>query len=312
MKFALRSPAVCLSGLALLNFALTLTAQQPPTLHLDSRLLAFALNVTDEHGAPVPNLTAADFELTEDNRPQRIAFFDQASLTPLDIVLAIDASESVVPYLHLERAAARTFLHSLRGQRERIALIVFSDTVAETAAFTSNPHRIDAALGHIHHGHATALYDAVSFASQRFTDTGSGPNTRRILVLITDGENTTHHGSYDSALEAAQRSGAMVYSLVLIPVEADAGRDTGGEHALMQLATDTGGQSYTITQQTDLARALEHVSDDLRTQYALGYYPTAMTTRSPIRHIHLQLINPALGARYTLRYRTSYYASAQP
>jgi Ca-activated chloride channel homolog len=98
----------------------------------------------------------------------------------------------------------------------------------------------------------------------------------------------------------------------LIPVEADAGRDTGGEHALMQLATDTGGQSYTITQQTDLALALEHVSDDLRTQYALGYYPTATTTRSPIRHIHLQLTNPALGARYTLRYRTSYYASAQP
>ena len=312
MKVAPRSPAVRLSVLALLTLVPIVTAQQLATLQLNSRLLTLAVNVIDDHGAPVPNLTAADFELTEDNHPQRIAFFDQASTTPLDIILAIDASESVAPYQHLERGAARTFLHSLQDQHDRIAVIAFSDTIVELAPFTSNPRRIDVALGHVHHGHATALYDAVSFASQRFIDRGLEPNTRRVIVLITDGENTTHHGSYESALEAAQRAGAPVYSLVIVPVAADAGRDTGGEHALMQLATDTGGKSYTIAQQTDLALALEHVSDDLRTQYALGYYPTAMTTLSPIRHIHLQLTNPALGARYTLRYRTSYYASPQP
>jgi Ca-activated chloride channel family protein len=311
MKFAPWSRALRTLALASLTFAFTLTAQQPATLHLNSRLLTLPLNVTDDRGAPVPNLTASDFTLTEDNRPQRIAFFDQASTTPLDIVLAIDASESVAPYQHLERAA-RTFLHSLRGQQTRIALVAFSDNVVELAPFTSNPRRIDTALGHIHHGQATALYDAVSFASQRFTSTPSAPNTRRVIVLITDGENTTHHGSYDSALEAAQRAGAMVYSLILIPVTADAGRDTGGEHALMQLATDTGGRFYEIAQQTDLALALQHVSDDLRTQYALGYYPPTANPMSPIRHIHLQLTDPALQSRTTLRYRTSYYTSAQP
>ena len=306
------SPALRVSVLALFTFPLALTGQQTPTLHLESKLVTVALNVTDDHGAPISNLTAADFELTEDNQPQRMAFFDQATTTPLDIVLVLDASESVAPYQHLERAAARTFVHSLQNQQDRIALITFSDTVAELAAFTSNPHRIDNALGHIHHGHATALYDAVSFASQRFADTASAANTRRVLVLITDGENTTRHGSYDSALEAAQRSGVVVYSLIIVPVEADAGRDTGGEHALMQLAADTGGKSYTIARQTDLGLALQHVSDDLRDQYGLGYYPTAMSTTSPIRHIHLQLTNPALRSRTTLRYRTSYYASAQP
>jgi Ca-activated chloride channel family protein len=305
-------PAVRLCALALVTFALTLKAQQAPTLHLNSRLLTLALNVTDDHGAPVANLTAADFELTEDNRPQRIAYFDQASASPLDIVLVVDASESVAPYQHLERASARAFLRSLPAAHSRIALIAFSDTVAESAAFTSNPRRIDTALGHMHHGRATALYDAVSFASQRLADTPSPPNTRRVIVLITDGENTTRHGSYAAALEAAQRVGAMIYPLILVPVTADAGRDTGGEHALMQLASDTGGTSYTIAQQTDLTLALERVSDDLRTQYALGYYPTAMAATSPIRHIHLKLINPALAAHYTLRYRTSYYASAQP
>jgi len=306
------SSTLRLSALALWAFPLTFTAQQPATLQLNSRLLTLALNATDDHGAPVRNLTVSDFALTEDDRPQRIAFFDQGSATPLDVVLVVDASESVAPYQQLERAAANTFLHSFEGQQARVALIAFADTVAERTPFTSDPRRIDTALRHVHHGHATALYDAVSFASQRFSDEAFAPNTRRVLVLISDGENTTHHGSYGSALEAAQRAGATVYSLVLIPVEADAGRDTGGEHALMQLAADTAGKSYTITQHTDLALALEHVSDDLRTQYALGYYPPETPEMSPIRHIHLQLTNPELQSRTTLRYRTTYYAAAQP
>ena len=308
------SPALRIFAFALLPLPL---AAQQTTLHLDTHLITLALNVTDTHGAPVPNLAATGFELTEDNRPQRIAFFDQASTTPLDIVLAIDASESVAPYRHLERAAAHTFLHSLLRSQDRIALISFADNVAELAAFTSNPHRIDTALHHLPHGHATALYDALALASQRLADTPSQPNARRVIVLITDGENTTHHGTYASALEAAQRAGAMVYSLIIVPVAADAGRDTGGEHALIQLAADTGGKSYDVEQQTDLAPALEHVSSDLRAQYTLGYYaPTAAVaphaSASQLRHIHLQLVDPNLRAQYTLRYRSAYYSNSQP
>ncbi len=334
MSFTLRTMALTRSTitkpLALLSLALPLTvpAQQIapvtrpplaadtpeiPTLHLNTRLVSLALNVTGEHGAPVPNLSASDFELTEDNRPQRIAFFDQASATPLDIVLAIDASESITPYAGLERSAARTFLHSLLRPQDRIALIAFSDKVNELAAFTSNPHRIDAALRHIKRGHATALYDALSLASQRLADAPSSPNARRVIVLITDGEDTTRHGSYASALEAAQRAGAMVYALIMIPVSADAGRDTGGEHALIQLASDTGGKSYNVEQQSDLTPALEHVSADLRTQYTLGYYPPPPSIAAPsLRHIHLQFTDPARRAQYTLRYRTAYYANPQP
>jgi Ca-activated chloride channel homolog len=301
-------------ALALLALTLPLTAQQTPTLHLDTHLITLALNVTDAHGAPVPNLSASNLELTEDNHPQRIAFFDQASTTSLDIVLAIDASESVAPYRHLERTAAHAFLHSLLRPQDRIALVSFADNVTELAAFSRYPQRIDAALRHIHNGHATALYDALTFASQRLAAAPSAPGARRVIVLITDGENTTRHGTYASALEAAQRAGVMVYSLVIVPVAADAGRDTGGEHALIQLAADTGGKSYDVEQQTDLAPALQHVSADLRSQYTLGYYAplspasASLVSASQLRHIHLQLADTALRAQYTLRYRTSYYA----
>ena len=281
-----------------------------PTIHVESRLVSVALNVVDEHGAPVPGLTIDDFELAEDGKPQRIANFDRESTTPLEIVLAIDASESVFNDEHLEREAAKKFTESLLHKQDQIDLMDFADDVDELVSFTSDAKKIDSGLGRIQHGDATALYDAVYLASQRLAETPSSAGQRRVVVLITDGENTTHHGSYDAALEQAQRAGAMIYALIIVPVAADAGRNTGGEHALIQLARDTGGKYYYVEDKHDLLPAFQHVSDDLRTQYTVGYYaPRKSLGDGTLRHIQLQLKDPALRARYTLRYRTSYYAN---
>jgi len=284
-----------------------------PTIHVESRLVSVALNVVGEHGAPVPGLQAADFEVTEDNRPQKIAFFDRESTTPLEIVLAIDASESVFGDERLERDAAKTFVKSLLRPQDRIDLMSFADNVDEVVSFTNDVKSIDSGLGRIPHGDATALYDAVYLASQRLAETPSTAGARRVIVLITDGENTTRSGSYDAAIEEAERAGAMIYSLIIVPVDADAGRDTGGEHALIQMANDTGGKYYYVEDKQDLAPAFAHVSDDLRTEYTVGYYaPQRGVDFSGLRHIHMQLKDPALRARYHLRYRTAYYANRQP
>lgn len=284
-----------------------------PTLHIESRLVSVALNVVDEHGAPVPGLQITDFDLTEDNRPQKIAFFDTESKTPLEIVLAIDASESVFSDEHLERDAAKTFVKSLLREQDRLDLISFADNVDELVSFTNDPKRIESGLGHLGHGDATALYDAVYLASQRLAEAPSPNGARRVVVLITDGENTTRHGSYDAAIEQAERAGAMIYSLIIVPVDADAGRNTGGEHALIQMSNDTGGRYYYVEDKHDLGPAFQHVSDDLRTQYTVGYYaPPHGVDGSGLRHIRLQLKDPALRARYQLRYRTAYYATRQP
>ena len=103
------------------------------------------------------------------------------------------------------------------------------DKLAELA----EDERVEAGLGQLQHGDATALYDAIYLGSERLASTKGDAGRRRVMVLITDGENTTHHGSYDLALEEAQKTGTMIYSLIVVPVAADAGRDTGGEHALM-------------------------------------------------------------------------------
>ena len=84
--------------------------------------------------------------------------------------------------------------------------------------------------------------DAIYLASQRLGETSAANGRRRVLVLITDGGDTAHGVQYQQALEQAQKAGVMVYALVVIPIYADAGRNTGGEHALIQLANDTGVQ----------------------------------------------------------------------
>lgn len=283
---------------------------QIPTLHVESRLVSVALNVVDENNAAVGGLTAADFEIAEDGKPQRIAVFDKESTTPLQIVLAIDASGSVLRDEHLELQAAKRFVRSILRAQDAIDLMEFADEVTELVPFTNDPRKIESGMSRLQHGDATALYDAVYLAGARLTEMPAKAGERRVIVLITDGENTTHHGGYDSALEQAERAGAMVYSLIIVPVAADAGRNTGGEHALIQMARDTGGKYYYVEDKRDLGPAFAHVSDDLRTQYTVGYYaPQKGGDASGLRRIQIRLKDPALRARYTLRYRTAYYGN---
>ena len=284
-------------------------SQQPTeTIRVESRLVNVALNVVDEHGAPVSGLTASDFILAEDGKPQRIAVFEKESSTPLSIVLALDASESVFSDRNLEREAAKGFLKGLVRPQDRVELMAFSDSVDEVVSFTNDIRAVDNGIGHIERGASTALYDAVYLASDRLSKAQPVAGERRVVVLITDGENTAHHGSYDAALEQAQRAGAMIYSLIIVPVAADAGRDEGGEHALIQMAHDTGGKFYYVEDKHDLAPAFAHVSEDLRTQYTVGYYaPQEGGNGAGLRQIGLKLKDPALAARYTLRYRAAYY-----
>jgi Ca-activated chloride channel family protein len=161
-------------------------------------------------------------------------------------------------------------------------------------------------------GDATALYDCVYLASQRLAQTKQGGGRRRVLVLITDGGDTVHGVQYPQAVEQAQRAGAMIYSLIVIPIYADAGRNTGGEHALIQMAEDTGGKYFYVEDAKDLGPALQQVSDDLRTQYVLGYYApekTPTNRNDGYRALKVELTNPDLAAKIGLRYRSGYYAS---
>ncbi|MEO8736910.1 MAG: VWA domain-containing protein [Edaphobacter sp.] len=281
-----------------------------PTIKIETRLVNVAVNVVDAHGAPVPSLTQDDFQISEDGKPQKIAFFEKESSTPLSIVLAIDASESVLTNERLEKNAASHFVNALLRDQDELDLMDFADTVREIVPFTNQKKQIERGLNELQRGEETALYDAIYLGSQRLAGTRADAGRRRVLVLITDGGDTK--GSrYEQALEQAQRAGAMVYSLIIVPIAEDAGRNTGGEHALIQMAQDTGGKYYYVEDPKGLEPAFAHISDDLRTQYVLGYYAPQGGLDQLFRTIKVQMKDPALRGRYSLRYRTGYYSDAR-
>jgi Ca-activated chloride channel family protein len=282
-----------------------------PTIRVESRLVNVAVNVVDAKGAPVAGLVREDFQIAEDGNPQKIAVFERESATPLSIVVAIDASETVLTNARLEKDAAKRFVRALLREQDELDLMDFSDTVREIVSFTSDKKRIEAGLGELKRGDETALYDAIYLGSQRLGQTSNDGGRRRVLVLISDGGNSKSGTTYTRAVEQAQRAGVMVYSIIIVPIQADAGRNTGGEHALIQMADDTGGKFYYARDARDLDAAFAHVSDDLRTQYVLGYYAPPRGLDDSFRRIKVQMTDAKNKGQFGLRYRTGYYADAR-
>jgi Ca-activated chloride channel family protein len=281
------------------------------TLRVQARLVNVAVNVVDGHGAPVGGFEKKDFQLFEDGAAQTVAIFEREATSPLSIMLAIDASETVVTSERLERDAAKHFVHAILRPQDEIGLMEFADNVREIVPFTNDAKRIEEGLGEIRRGDETALYNAVFLASQRLATTSPGAGRRRVLVVISDGGDSVAGKRYEEAVEEAERAGAIVYSIIIVPIAADAGRNTGGEHALIQLAEDTGGKYYTVIDPKDLEPAFSHISDDLRTQYLLGYYAPLQGGDSGFRRIKVRLTDATADAKYNLRYRTGYFADAK-
>lgn len=282
-----------------------------PDIKVETRLVNVALNVVDTKGSPVGGLKKDDFQILEDGKLQEIRIFERETTTPLSIVLAIDTSESVLTNERLEKEAAKHFVNALLRDQDELDVMAFSDVVREMVPFTNQKKRIEWGINNIQRGEATAVYDAVYLASKSLAGTSAADGRRRVIVMITDGGDTVKGSKYTEALEQAQRAGAMIYALIIVPIYADAGRNVAGEHALIQMASDTGGKYYYVVDPKDLEPAFRHVSDDLRTQYLLGYYAPKRGLDDSYRTIRVRMADEDLRGNYELRYRAGYYADAR-
>jgi Ca-activated chloride channel homolog len=285
-------------------------AQQPPThsdpaetLKVDVKLVNVFVTVTDAHSAPVGGLTKENFSLLEDGQPQNISIFEKQSAAPLSIALAVDTSLSTRHDLPLEQASAKRFAHTILRPVDALSVYGFNEDVRESIGFTADLKRIDEGIDHIRLGAATALYDAIYLVS-RALDRRQG---RKVIVLITDGGDTISKINYKEAVRAAQEAEATVYSIIVVPIENSAGRETGGEHALIQLSEDTGGKYYYATSIAQLDDAFEKISDELRTQYLLAYYPIHRTSFSDFRRIQINVMGRPEASAYHVRNRAGYY-----
>ncbi len=277
--------------------------ETPPTLKVDVKLVNVYVTVTDPHGAPVAGLKKENFTLQEDGRDQIISVFDKESAVPLSIALAVDTSLSTRHDLPLEQASAKRFARAIMRPVDALSVFAFSETVLQSTSYTSDLKRIDDGIDHLRLGAATALFDAVYLAS-RSLDRRQG---RKVLVLITDGGDTISKVDYKQALRAAEEAEGIVYSIIVVPIENSAGREIGGEHALIQLSEDTGGKYYYATSMAQLDDAFRQISDELRTQYLLAYYSSQRTSTSEFRHIQVNVSGPADSVDYRVRHRAGYY-----
>ncbi len=275
------------------------------TIKVDVKLVNVFVTVSDEHGAPIGGLNKDSFRLKEDGLEQKIAVFDRESPLPLSIVLAIDTSLSTRKDLPLELVSARRFTHDILRPVDALSLYGFNETVSEVVPFTSDLHLIDRGIDRLRLGSATALYDAMYLSSQAL-DRRRG---RKVMVVITDGGDTVSTVDYQQAVRSAQEAEAIVYSIIIVPIEASAGRDTGGEHALIQLSEDTGGRFFYATSAPQLDEAFRQISDELRTQYLLAYYPSQRLSDSSYRRIQVEVSGASPTPVFKVRHRTGYYTS---
>jgi Ca-activated chloride channel family protein len=302
------------TAILLLLACAALRAQQPPattqsttdpesTLKVDVKLVNVYVTVTDPQGSPVAGLKKENFVLQEDGHPQMISVFDKESALPLSIALAIDTSLSTRHDLPLEQASAKRFAHAIMRPVDALSVFGFSETVLQATSYTPDLRRIDEGIDHIRLGAATALFDAVYLASRSL----NRRQGRKVMVLITDGGDTISKVDYQEAARAAEEAEALVYSIIVVPIENSAGRETGGEHALIQLSEDTGGKYYYATSVSQLDDAFRQISDELRNQYLLAYYSSQRTSNSEFRRIQVAVSGPPDASSYHVRHRSGYY-----
>ena len=283
-------------------------AEEPgSTLRVNVKLVNVFSTVTNSGGAPVSSLKQEDFQVFEDGKPQKIAVFQRESELPLSIVIAIDTSLSTRNDQKLELDSARRFAHTNLRPIDGISLFQFSEVVDQLTPFTADIRVIDRGISRVHTGAATALYDTLYLGSDALLERRG----RKVMVVITDGGDTVSKTSYQDAVREAQQAEVILYSVIIVPIESNAGRDIGGEHALIQLSRDTGGKYFYASSLEQLDSAFRQISDELRTQYLIAYYPSARLSDSEFRRIEIK-IDPATKdypdpSQLEVRHRTGYY-----
>jgi Ca-activated chloride channel family protein len=189
---------------------------------------------------------------------------------------------------------------------DRLSLFQVTEDIDQLTRFTADPKTIERGIDNLRTGPGTSIYDAILLCSGTLLDREG----RKVLVLITDGGDTTSKADYNSALRRAQQAEAIVYSIIVVPVEADAGRNLGGEHALIQISKDTGGKYYYAGTGNQLDEAFRKISDELRTQYLIAFYPNRKVADAPFRRIQVELTKKDGDSKaYQVRHRAGYYTA---
>ena len=246
-----------------------------------TRLVRLPVTVLDNKRQPISGLTANDFIVYEDKQPQKIeGFFDEQAALPIYVAVLMDTSSSTAGKLRFEREAAKDFIYTVvRLRKDKVAFGTFDDDVRLVQDFTDKLDLLDKAVDLIRKpGTQTTLYDAVwEFCDQKLRNVSG----KRVIVVITDGDDTYSRARLKDAIEIAQRTETVVFAISTkagfsgsVPgVEAGQVKDEGDKE-LDRLCAETGGKAFFTGDRLALERSFTQVARELRSQYLLTYKPT--------------------------------------
>jgi Ca-activated chloride channel homolog len=300
----MRRAVTVLAALSTLAFA---QDPAPPVFRATVRLVRILATVKDQKGEPVGGLEKTSFEVRDNGVPQQIAVFERQTEQPLSIAILIDNSGSTASDLKYETDSVTRFVRAVMrsgNEHDAVALYSFNWQVVQQTAYTRDPALVDRRLHQLVGDAGTSMYDAILLAAR---DMQERPG-RKVLVVVTDGGDTLSKTSFQRAAEAAQLADAVIFPVLVMPVTNNAGRNIGGENALITLAQRTGGQVF----QPNLGAQMDHAFDgillDLRTQYLVAFYPKDVPLTAD--RFHTLAVTAGTDPAWKVAARSGYYGEA--
>jgi Ca-activated chloride channel family protein len=300
-------------------------------IKVETNLTNIFFTAADKNKRFVPDLKAEDIRVLEDGQPQEIFTFQQNIDLPLSIAILIDTSASEERTLPDEKIAARAFLENvLRANKDEAAILSFTGETTLEQGFTGSLERLRRAIdrvefvppsGYVGGGvvvngtppisgtnqslaGSTAIWDAVWATSEELLMT-SAEHTRRAIIVLTDGVDTSSRMKIHEAIERAQKADALIYAIGI----GDRYSFNVDEGVLRKIAEKTGGRAYFPRHERDLNDAFTQIQRDLREQYLVAYSPQNKARDGSYRRIEIQVINPGLKQTdLKLNYRSGYFA----
>ena len=300
--------------------------EKPPGIIAVVNLVDVLFTVLNRRNKLVPDLQKEDFQIFDEKYPQDIRYFSKQSDLPLRIGMLVDTSNSIRDRIKFEQDASINFLFSvLRRGRDESFVMTFDDEPQVVQAFTSDAGLLRDQIMQMRAGGGTAIYDAIYQACQNELShpprpPGDQPDVvRRVMILISDGEDNLSTHTRGEAIEMAQRTSVVIYTIStstqwiqLSQTDPDklANRKThltDGDKILQDLADETGGRAFFPYHVDDLDQSFQDIGDELRNQYSIAYIPTNYVLDGRYHKIRIEVPDHK---GYQVRARRGYFARA--
>jgi len=277
--------------------------EQETHISVEVTRVSMAFSVTDRKGRFVMGLDKNDFEVLENGKLQTISEFTAEPSLPLRVAVLIDTSNSVRDRFKFEQAAAIQFLDEiLRSSQDQAMVVSFDSSVQTVCDLTSNTDKLSRAIQDLRPGGGTAMYDALHFVADRLGKEQPSYQFRRIIIIVSDGEDNQSHGTRDQALEATQQADTFIYAISTNNLSSG---DTDGDKVLRSFTQQTGGKAYFPFKLEDLSTSFEIIAEEVRHQYNITYRPEPLVNDGLFHKVEIRLKGHK---EVSVRARSGYYA----